>query len=227
MDCPPKVDIFGVNVSRTDYEEACRVIIEAGRAHRSFGVTALAVHGLLEAARDPGFRAVVNSLDLVTPDGQPVRWAENLFHDTGLKDRVAGPDLLWKICAAAERAKISVYFYGSTEDTCERMVARIKDRHPELCVAGVQPDRFREATPEEDRMDVRRIHESGAGFDFAAGVIPRAPSWMQKNGLEWFHRLTMEPRRLGRRYMVTNSIFIFFLARECARRWRTGAAFRA
>jgi len=48
----------------------------------------------------------------------------------------------------------------------------------------------------------------GAAFDFHAGVLPRAPRWMREHGLEWLHRLASEPRRLGRRYLVTNSLFI-------------------
>jgi N-acetylglucosaminyldiphosphoundecaprenol N-acetyl-beta-D-mannosaminyltransferase len=48
----------------------------------------------------------------------------------------------------------------------------------------------------------------GAAFDYHAGTIKRAPLWMQNHGLEWLHRLYSEPRRLWKRYMVTNSIFI-------------------
>ena len=48
----------------------------------------------------------------------------------------------------------------------------------------------------------------GAAFDYHAGTISRAPLWMQRNGLEWFHRLCSEPGRLWRRYLVTNSIFV-------------------
>ena len=48
----------------------------------------------------------------------------------------------------------------------------------------------------------------GAAFDYHAGTIKRAPLWMQRSGLEWFHRLMSEPRRLWKRYLVTNSIFV-------------------
>lgn len=49
----------------------------------------------------------------------------------------------------------------------------------------------------------------GAAFDYHAGVIQRAPQWMQRMGLEWLHRLASEPRRLARRYAVTNSVFMY------------------
>ncbi len=54
----------------------------------------------------------------------------------------------------------------------------------------------------------------GAAFDYHAGTIVRAPLWMQKNGLEWLHRLASEPRRLWKRYLVTNSLFIFYLLKN-------------
>ncbi len=54
----------------------------------------------------------------------------------------------------------------------------------------------------------------GAAFEYHAGVIPRAPRWMQNSGLEWLHRLYTEPRRLWRRYLVTNTLFIVGAARQ-------------
>jgi N-acetylglucosaminyldiphosphoundecaprenol N-acetyl-beta-D-mannosaminyltransferase len=54
----------------------------------------------------------------------------------------------------------------------------------------------------------------GAAFDYHAGVISRAPLWMQHNGLEWLHRLCSEPRRLWKRYLVTNSLFIWYAMRQ-------------
>jgi len=54
----------------------------------------------------------------------------------------------------------------------------------------------------------------GAAFDYHAGTLKRAPLWMQRNGLEWFYRLVTEPRRLWRRYLVTNTRFIRYAARQ-------------
>lgn len=54
----------------------------------------------------------------------------------------------------------------------------------------------------------------GAAFDYHAGTIQRAPLWMQRNGLEWLHRVCSEPRRLWKRYLVTNTLFIYFAGRQ-------------
>jgi N-acetylglucosaminyldiphosphoundecaprenol N-acetyl-beta-D-mannosaminyltransferase len=59
----------------------------------------------------------------------------------------------------------------------------------------------------------------GAAFDYHAGTVRRAPGWMQNAGLEWLYRLASEPRRLWRRYLITNSIFIWAAARQL---WRRG-----
>lgn len=245
-----KVDVFGVGVSVVDYGSATTAIMEAARARRSFGVTALAVHGLMESVDDDALRSKVNGLDLVTPDGQPVRWAMNLLHGVGLRERVYGPDLTTAVCAEAAKQGIGVYLFGSTPDTCDRFAAALKRRCPSIRLVGVQPDRFRDATPEEDRSDVARMNDSGAGvvlvgrgcprqehwvadhqgrvhaamlgvgaaFDYHAGTLRRPPSWMQRVGLEWLWRLAMEPRRLWRRYAVTNTRYVGMLVRHLLRR---------
>ena len=61
----------------------------------------------------------------------------------------------------------------------------------------------------------------GAAFDFHAGRVPRAPRWMQRSGLEWCHRLAQEPKRLWRRYLVGNTLFLAKLARAllAGERW--------
>ena len=236
-----KVDIFGVGISVTDYDDATERIMAAAREHRSFAVSALAVHGLMEAVGDEDFRHLVNQIDLVTPDGQPVRWAMNSLHKTGLEDRVYGPDLTWKVIEAAAAEKVGVYLYGSTEETCAAFAAEIMRRYPDAIVADVQPDRFRDATEAEDAADVERINASGAGvvlvgrgcprqerwvalhrnrvdaamlavgaaFDYGAGTLAIPPSWMQRLGLQWLYRLGQEPSRLWRRYLLTNSRFLF------------------
>lgn len=62
----------------------------------------------------------------------------------------------------------------------------------------------------------------GAAFDYHAGTIVRAPLWMQKNGLEWLHRLCSEPKRLWKRYLVTNSLFIFHVVKSSFGKQKNG-----
>lgn len=250
---PEKVDVFGVGLSLTDYDDATSRIIEAGRARQSYAVSALATHGLMEAVHDASFREVVNDLDLVTPDGQPVRWAMNILHDAGLDDRVYGPELTWKVCGAAADAGIGIYLFGSTAETCNAFVEAVLDEWPHAVISDIQPDRFRDATPEEDAADVARIENSGAGvvlvgrgcprqekwvgahkgsvnaammavgaaFDYHAGQLKKPPAVMQRYGLEWLWRLGLEPKRLFKRYLVTNSQYCFELTKAIIKRPRS------
>jgi N-acetylglucosaminyldiphosphoundecaprenol N-acetyl-beta-D-mannosaminyltransferase len=59
----------------------------------------------------------------------------------------------------------------------------------------------------------------GAAFDFHAGTVSRAPIWMREHGLEWLHRLASEPRRLWRRYLVTNTLFVLMASRQLIGHW--------
>ncbi|WP_199821132.1 WecB/TagA/CpsF family glycosyltransferase, partial [Streptomyces fulvoviolaceus] len=85
-----KKNVLGVLVDVTSYDEATDSVLAAARNRRPFAVTALAVHGVMTGVLDQEHGARLNSFDLVTPDGQPVRWALNMLHGAGLTDRVCG-----------------------------------------------------------------------------------------------------------------------------------------
>jgi N-acetylglucosaminyldiphosphoundecaprenol N-acetyl-beta-D-mannosaminyltransferase len=238
--------LFQVGYSITDYEEATRIIIKNALNRNSFGVSALAVHGLIEAYKDPQLRAKVNTIDMVVPDGQPVRWALNAIHHSKLKDRVYGPELTRWVLNECDNHALKVYLYGSTDATLRSLRAFIERTFPKINICGVHIDRFREATPEEDFIDIQKINHSGAhvvlvgrgcprqekwvanhigkinsvmmavgaAFDFHAGSKKTAPKWMQDNGLEWLFRLIQEPQRLWKRYLFTNTYFIYLFFKQ-------------
>src|SRR5882757_10855144 len=237
---PAKCDLFGgVRMTPTTYGETVDVLIRAAEARQPATAEFAAVHVLAMAAREPKFREVINGLDLVAPDGQPVRWAMNFFHKAGLTDRVYGPELTRRLCQAAAERGVSIYLYGSTDPVLKRLSENLRRLFPAIKIAGMESPPFRPLTKEEDEAAVQRINDSGAGlvfigigapkqeifafehrhrikgvqvcvgaaFDFHAGVKSTAPAWMQKRGLEWLYRLTKEPRRLWKRYLVTNSAY--------------------
>ena len=98
---PDKHDIFGVHVSATTYEQLVPRLIDAAKGRQSAIADFMPGHGLVTAATETPFRQMINQFDVVAPDGQPVRWALNYFHKTGLDDRVYGPELTWRVCRAA------------------------------------------------------------------------------------------------------------------------------
>src|SRR5690349_7265795 len=127
-----KRNVLGVLVDATDYATATARIIEAAREHRGFAVTALAVHGVMTGVEDPAHNARLNSFDLVTPDGQPVRGALNLVHHAGLADRVYGPELTLRVLRQAAAEGLPVYLYGSTQPTLDKLVPALERMFPAL-----------------------------------------------------------------------------------------------
>src|SRR6266849_1284049 len=109
---PAKVDLFGVGVSLTDYDEATATILQAARQGLGGVVSCHAVHAIITASGDCSLRAKVNTFELVCPDGQPVRWAMNFLHGTQVSDRVYGPKLMLRLCRGAAEAGIAIYLYG-------------------------------------------------------------------------------------------------------------------
>jgi exopolysaccharide biosynthesis WecB/TagA/CpsF family protein len=238
-----------VLVSATDYEEATRCVIAAAKDRQPLGVAAAAVHGIMQAHLDPDFGAALNELDMVVPDGQPVRWGLWLTRQARLRDRVYGPTLTLHVCDAAAREELPVFFYGTRPEVLERLTANLMRRDPRLQIAGTRPGRYRDLTQAEQAEDAEAIARSGArivfvglgcprqewwvfhqlarlslpvlavgaAFELHAGMRPQAPAWMQRAGLEWAFRLRQEPRRLWRRYLTLNPLYVLRLSQQLLR----------
>ncbi|HEX8347470.1 MAG TPA: WecB/TagA/CpsF family glycosyltransferase [Actinoplanes sp.] len=172
-----KRNVLGVLVDAVDYEAATAQIVDAARERRPYAVTALAVHGVMTGVLDRAHNARLNSFDLVTPDGQPVRWALNLLHHAGLADRVYGPTLTLKVLERCAAEGLPVYLYGSTEPTLARLVPALERMFPALKLAGVEASKFRTAQPGEDVEIADRIRSSGARVVLVGLGCPRQEVW--------------------------------------------------
>ncbi|GAB3148277.1 WecB/TagA/CpsF family glycosyltransferase [Micromonospora sonneratiae] len=168
-----KRNVLGVLVDAVDYEAAAEQVVAAGRQHRPFALTALAVHGVMTGVLDREHNARLNSFDLVTPDGQPVRWALNLLHGVGLTDRVYGPTLTLRVLARFAEEGLPVYLYGSTDDTLSRLIPALERMFPALKIAGVESSKFRSVRPGEDAEIANRIRASGARLVLVGLGCPR------------------------------------------------------
>lgn len=168
-----KRSVLGVLVDVIDYEAAAGRVLAAARERTPLALTALAVHGVMTGVQDPAHGARLNAFDVVTPDGQPVRWALNLLHGAGLADRVYGPTLTLTVLAGAAEEGLPVYLYGSTRATLDRLVPALTERLPALKIAGVEPSKFRTAEPGEAREIAARIRDSGARVVLVGLGCPR------------------------------------------------------
>ena len=239
-----KKNLLGIGINAVDYDAAVASIIQAAHSGRPYGVSALAVHGIMTGVMDRQHCYRLNQLDMIVPDGQPVRWALNWLYRLGLQDRVYGPNLTLRVCEAAAREALPIFLFGSDGATLSRLEKQLKERFPNLQIAGSQASLFRCLSATEKEELVNRIRASGAritlvgigcprqevwayefrealsmpimavgaAFAFHSGQLAQAPEWMQKRGLEWAFRLYREPKRLWKRYAVTNPAYVSLLA---------------
>ena len=170
-------NILGVNVTATNYERSVERIIDCAQKRKTLGVSALAVHGVMTGVLDNEHRHRLNQLELIVPDGQPVRWGLNLLHKAKLKDRVYGPNLMLKTCEAAAENDIPIYLFGSTPEMLADLKVKLVERYPKLKIVGQQASRFRTMTPEEKQQVIQDINNSGAGITFVGLGCPRQEVW--------------------------------------------------
>jgi N-acetylglucosaminyldiphosphoundecaprenol N-acetyl-beta-D-mannosaminyltransferase len=241
------VEILGHRIDRLGLEATamrCReAVLQRERSHH----VSLNAAKVVRATDDERLREILRSAQLVSADGQSIVWASRLLGER-LPERVAGIDLMFRLLEIAEAEDFRVYFLGARVEVLASALGRLRDLYPRLVIAGAHHgyfaaddnalicERINEANPdvlfvamssprkeywvEESRslLDVPLIVGVGGALDVVAGVVARAPAWMQRTGLEWFFRFVQEPRRMWRRYLFMNTRFVALVARALAAR---------
>ncbi|TAM83170.1 MAG: glycosyltransferase [Acidobacteria bacterium] len=202
-------------------------------------VAVTGMHGVVEAHRHPPFKNILNSADLVVPDGMPLVWMGR-WHGFIMQRRVYGPELMETFFRQTGN-RYSHFFYGGAKGVADALARKMQTQYG-IRIAGTLSPPFRNLTTTEELEVAGRIqsvapdvlwvglstpkqekwmwafHDKvrvpvmagvGAAFDFHTGRVRQAPVWMREHGLEWFFRLVSEPRRLWRRYLVYGSQFIW------------------
>ncbi|MCP4036699.1 MAG: WecB/TagA/CpsF family glycosyltransferase [bacterium] len=190
MDAPPRAPrkpqdlaaiasrhILGMRVDGADYAGAIERIIALVREGRGGTVCVATVHMVMEAFDDPGLRAQINAADLVTSDGVPLVWSLRAL-GVAEAERVYGPTLTPKLCAAAEVHGLRVGFLGGTEAVLAELEARIQRDHPRLEIAFAYAPAFRPLSPEEDAALVSAIVDAGVDLLFVGLGCPKQERWM-------------------------------------------------
>lgn len=173
-----KHNLLGVQIAAVDYEAAVEAIVQAAKHQHSLTVSALAVHGVMTGVLDREHCYRLNQLDLLVPDGQPVRWGLNLLHGTDLQDRVYGPQLTLRVCEAAAEQGLPIFLFGGKQETLDRLAAKLCERYPKLQIAGKQASLFRSLSLQERDELVERIYESGARITLVGIGCPRQEVWI-------------------------------------------------
>jgi len=175
---PRKCDVLGVQVSATTYEQAVELILRAARQRVPAVVSCHAVHAIVTASRDPSLLEKVNTFEMITPDGQPVRWALNWLYRVALRQRVYGPQLTLRVCARAAAEDLPVYFYGSTPEVLRSLCAKLTKCVPNLIIAGAEASKFRRLMATEKRQLAERIRASKAAITFVGLGCPRQEAFV-------------------------------------------------
>ncbi|MEO8514783.1 MAG: WecB/TagA/CpsF family glycosyltransferase [Ignavibacteria bacterium] len=183
-------------------------------------------------------RDVLNSFDIVHPDGVGVYLASRyLYGKNGLSVRFNGSDFYPLLAELAAINKWKVFFFGHDDDT----LSKIKHRLPDMIIGGMQngytynntelinainssgcdiliiglgtPKQENWVNEAKDKLNCKVIICVGDGIKVFAGSIKRAPKFLRKSGLEWFWRLSLNPFKYFRRYVIGNPLFLYRIIR--------------
>ncbi len=176
----PRVKVIGSPVTALPFQSQVNTITSWAAERCSRVVCVANTHMLVEASRNTSFLALLQSADMVTPDGMPLVWMMKLL---GLRsqDRVAGMDILLSLCQQSSDKNLSVFFVGSQRKILRRMRNRLQQEFPALQIAGMEPLPFGKFVPEEDEVLIQKINESGAGIVFVSLGCPKQERWMARH----------------------------------------------
>jgi N-acetylglucosaminyldiphosphoundecaprenol N-acetyl-beta-D-mannosaminyltransferase len=240
-----KVTLFGVPIDNLTLVETLDRIDEMIRNGGTHQHVVVNVDKIVKLQADAELRKAILSCDLINADGQPIIWASRLLQRP-IKERVTGVDLFAALIERSAQLGYRPFFLGARQEIVAHVVDILKSKHPHLKLAGWRNgywkpeeeqsvvEEIRKTKPEilfvamsspkkelflsawKQQLSIPFVMGVGGTFDVVAGRVRRAPRWMQKYGFEWFFRLSQEPRRMWRRYLVDDMTFFALVWRE----WR-------
>jgi len=197
---------------------------------------------LVHMQKDAELAASVRACDIVNIDGMGVVWGARLL-GFDVPERVAGVDLFERLLQMAAKRGLPVFLLGATDAVVSRAAQVVSARYPALEIAGhhhgyfwddeehvvemirssgarllfvaiTSPKKENFINRWKDHLGVDFVMGVGGTFDVVAGKVRRAPQWMQRGGLEWAYRVAQEPRRMWKRYFITNNKFALMLIKS-------------
>lgn len=241
------ITLAGIRIHAASMDDVITAADQAVRQRRRLTLGMVNIAKLVNAKENRELRHSLLEADLVLADGLPVVWLTRLL-GAPLPERVAGIDLMYRLLELANSRRYSIFLLGATEEVSSTVAKLICERYPGCRIAGRHHGYFASEEEEKVAQLVRRssadmlfvalspprkelflmrwseymeipvCHGVGGSLDVFAGQTRRAPVWMRRSGLEWLYRVYQEPRRLGKRYAVTNVMALGLVAETFARR---------
>lgn len=235
---PAHLDIHGIRLVNLALDEAVAAIDAAIMAKSPTRIAFVNADCVNIAATDADYRQNLADMDWIFVDGIGMRIAGKMLQQP-VRDNVNGTDLFPKLCASMAQQKQRLYLLGARPGVAEAVGHWVNTHHPGVNVVGTQDGYFNQDTEQQVLSEIRaarpdvvlvaigaprqetwinqHIAATGASvvigvgglFDYYSGRIPRAPLWMRRFGLEWLFRLSQEPARLWRRYLIGNGLFMY------------------
>ena len=235
-------DILGVRVDRVSMKESLDLLDAFIQQRQPRLIATANAEMVMIAQKDPALLEILNSADLVLPDGAGVVWAARRL-GAAVPERVAGYDLTQQLLERSALSGYRVYWFGAAPGVAETAAANASAKWPGLTTVGIRDGYFAsddptvakavtEARPDillcalgvpkqekwlAEHLAVLQVPVSigvGGTFDVMAGIVSRAPLRMQRAGLEWLYRLACQPARFWRMLALPH-----FVARVLAASW--------
>ena len=238
-----RVDVLGLPVDAIRFDDMLRLIERCAETSRRLRIAQGSIDFVMKARRDPEFRRLLQSFELVVADGVPITWAAGLL-GTPIAGRVSGTDMVWRMAEISARTGMAIAMVGAAPGVADRAAAKMRTAFPGASLHPIPtPMKLDEAANREIRARIRdleakivlvalgaprqerwiseNLEDSGASvgsgigsaFDILSGDKPRAPNWMADNGLEWLYRMGQDPKRLSRRYLIEDTPFLWHLSK--------------
>lgn len=222
-----KIEILGVTVDSLTMAEAVRRVQGYIQKRKSRLIATANAEMLMRATTDMELKKILNAADLVVPDGAGTVWAAHHL-GCDMPERVAGFDLSQELMRLAPKNGYRLYFFGSAPGVAEKAKAKAEELYPGINVCGTRDGYFKPEDEKQIIADIKAAKPDillaalgvpkqekwlyahmkelkvpvsigvGGTFDVMAGVMQRAPLWMQKAKLEWLFRGLKQPSRAGR-----------------------------
>jgi len=235
--------LFGIKVHRLSSSEAIDTIDNVIKERSSLHIGMINAAKIINMRRNPDLNSAVRSSNMILADGSSVVLASKILRKT-LPERVAGIDLMHGILERGSKEGYRVFCLGATAEVLSKTIEEITRMYPGVIIAGSSDGYFDESgeekvaqkiaeakadvlfvaitSPKKEKfmarwnqlMNVPVVHGVGGSFDVMAGKVQRAPLIWQKYGMEWLYRVKQEPRRLWKRYLITNTLFVCLLLKE-------------
>ncbi len=239
----PRTFLLGLPLNTSSMEESIMAVMERLYAEQPSHVCFVNAHCVNLACRDPEYFRVLQAAKFCFPDGVGLRIAGKML-GRQITHNVNGTDMFPLLCAALEESDAGIFLFGGQPGVAEQTRKWIELHYPRARVSGVRHGYFSPeeehlvirqivhsgarllfvalGAPVQDVWIHRHLTELGVTvamgvgglFDFYSGRIPRAPLWVRSRGGEWLYRLYQEPRRMWKRYVLGNPLFLLRVLRE-------------